>query len=178
MLFTNISERDTVLSPLAQVGFDEPSTVHGYSLPHFNWTKAGLPSQSEHEWRTLIRRNENAMNRGVRGEHSSRVLDAACVVATVLGGSYRGIALFGPFEEINDAQDEQDFLFEVSRIVGWYVYSQLQTLRLHNEKERLTATTQLLQHRFRTALTPITTDVGWGRNSSLIGASTTHHSDP
>ena len=160
VLFTNISERDTVLSPLAQVGFDEPSKMHGYRLPHFNWTKAGLPSQNEHEWRTLVRRNEYVMNRGIRGEHSTRVADSACAIATILGGSYRGIALFGPFEEVVDPSDEQDFLFEVSRIVGWYVYSQIQTLRLYNEKERLTATAQLLQHRFRTALTPITTHVG------------------
>jgi signal transduction histidine kinase len=68
--------------------------------------------------------------------------------------------LFGPFADTKDAYDERDFLFEINRIVGWSVYSQLQSLRLRNEKERLIATTQLLQHRFRTALTPITTHVG------------------
>lgn len=160
VLFTNVNEQDTVLSPLAQVGFGEEPSSHGGGLPHFNWTKAGLAATGEHEWRTFIRRGEFAMNRGVRGERVERLADASCAVATILGGTYRAIMLFGPFADTKDAYDERDFLFEINRIVGWSVYSQLQSLRLRNEKERLIATTQLLQHRFRTALTPITTHVG------------------
>lgn len=68
--------------------------------------------------------------------------------------------LFGPFIDAVDGRKESDFLFNVGRMIGWSIYAQVQSLRLRNEHQRLDATTSLLQHRFRTALMPITTHIG------------------
>ncbi len=160
LLFCNVGEKDTVLTPLAQVGLAGEQDGNLPGLPHFNWTKAGLPRHESEEgcWRLAAGAPE--LTRGVRGDNASALRDAACAVALLLGDAFRMVMLFGPFERPVNPEREQGFLFEVSRIIGWSVFVQLQSLRLYEERERLIATTQLLQHRFKTALTPIATHIG------------------
>ncbi len=160
VFFTNVGETDTVLTPLAQVGI--PAHLAS-NLPHFNWTKAGLRDATAGESRWFLARGEPALERGVRGEYASRLGSATCAVASRLGSAYRAVLLFGPFAELEQPSVEQSFLFQLGRIVGWSVYAQIQALRLCNERDRLEATTALMQHRFKTALTPIATHMGGAR---------------
>lgn len=70
-------------------------------------------------------------------------------VVLTLGNGHRMVVLFGPFAELTDPRKESEFLFNLSRIIGWGVYAQVQALRLREERERAQATTMLLQHRLR-----------------------------
>lgn len=160
VMFCNIGENDTVLAPIAQVGLRGVTKIDAPELPHFNWTKSGLPKSEVSEGRWYIDRRDPAFARGVRGDQTVRLDDAACALALMLGRAYRTVMLFGPFLDAVDGRKESDFLFNVGRIIGWSIYAQVQSLRLRNERARLDATTSLLQHRFRTALTPITTHIG------------------
>ena len=163
VMFCNVGENDTVLTPIAQVGLRAGAATEAPDLPHFNWTKSGLPKSDSTEGHWYIGANEPALTRGVRGDHTIGLGDAACALALMLGSTYRMVMLFGPFTELGDVRKESEFLFNVSRIIGWSVYAQVQALRLREERERLKATTSLLQHRIKTALTPIATHIGRAR---------------
>ncbi|HQY90389.1 ATP-binding protein [Caldilinea sp.] len=160
VLFCSVGERDTVLTPLAQVGFQIETGAEALELPHFNWTKSGLSKIDDAEGYWYIDRKEPAFARGVRGDHTSSLNSAACALALMLGNGHRMVVLFGPFAELTDPRKESEFLFNLSRIIGWGVYAQVQALRLREERERAQATTMLLQHRLKTALTPIATHIG------------------
>ena len=152
VLYTNVGPDDTVLTPIAQSGFSEP-----VDLPHFNWRKAGLPEISEESSHQFILSTHSIFERGIRGRTIKSLADASCAVASSLGQAYRAFMVFGPINHRRGLETEQEFLNQVSRIVGWSVSTKLQSLRLHDEQERRKATEILLQHRVRTALTPITT---------------------
>ena len=160
LLFCNVGEKDTVLTPLAQVGLSGGHDGEPPGLPHFNWAKAGLPRHESEEGYWCIPGGAPELSRGVRGDRAGALRDAACAIALVLGDAFRMVMLFGPYEQPVNPERERGFLFEVSRIISWSVFLQLQSLRLYEERERLVATTQLLQHRFKTALTPIATHIG------------------
>ncbi len=159
VMFCNVAEGDTVLTPIAHVGL-HGADLNSSELPHFNWTKSGLPKSEAVEGHWFIARDDQALVRGVRGHQAIKFSTASCAIALTLGDAYRMVMLFGPFAHCSDPRKEATFLFDASRIIGWGVFAQMQALRLHEERERLTATTLLLQHRLKTALTPIATHIG------------------
>jgi len=77
-----------------------------------------------------------------------------------LGRIYRGALVFGPFAEPVNVGREQPFLSEISRIIGSLVLTELQILNLQQQQKQWESTAKLLTHQVRTALTPITTQVG------------------
>ena len=168
VMFCNVAEDDTVLTPLAHVGLQVGGDENSAVLPHFNWTKSGLAKSQAVEGHWYIARDDPVFVRGVRGDHAISLSNASCAIALTLGDTFRMVMVFGPFAQLSDARKEANFLFDVSRIIGWGVFAQMQALRLHEERERLNATTLLLQHRIKTALTPITTHIG--RAKMQLGA--------
>lgn len=153
IFYINFRADDTILTPLAEVGLNSIP-----ELPHFNWRKAGLHQGDESDRRLLSTAEELA--NGLRGDNAKQVRNASCAVASMLGEAYRAVMVFGPFEALKEPKQQQQFLFQINRIVGWFVFAQLQTLRLREEVERREAMSTLLQHRIRTALTPISTHIG------------------
>ncbi len=155
--FANISEGDTVLAPIAQVGLPLTAEVQ---LPHFNWRKAGLPLDKVQlkQWQPA-KRTSSAI-KGIRGDNSSYFQDVHCIQPISLGRIYRGTLVFGPFAEPVNVGREQPFLSEISRIIGSMVLTELEILNLQQQQKQWESTAKLLTHQVRTALTPITTQVG------------------
>ena len=157
LFFTNINPHDTVLTPLAQSGMDAAD-----ELPHFNWNKAGLARSSDTSDRKMLIKGDPGLARGIRPS-TTAVSSAVCAVSSMLGQVYHAAMVFGPFEQLDDPKAEEAFFFQINRIIGWYVYARLQSWRLQIEESQLEAQGKLLQHRFRTALVPITTHIGIAR---------------
>lgn len=155
LFFTNIQQNETVLAPLAQAGLDAELEA---SFPHFNWKKAGL---SGGDGRLSGPIDDNAwFLRGVRGHNSEMLASAACAFPVALGGLYRGVLVFGRFTEPVDLTREQRFLRELARIVGWFILTELEILHLQQQQKQKEGMMKLLTHQVRTAITPITTQVG------------------
>lgn len=155
VFYININPQDTVLTPIAANGLD-----HQGELPHFNWRKAGLGEQNQTNRAKLIMPESLELKNGIRGANKTLLGNAAGGVASMLGHSYRIVMIFGPLQTNPDLASEKSFLFQVNRIIGWSAHPKLQALRLRIEQEKRDTYTTLLQHRFRTALTPIATHTG------------------
>jgi signal transduction histidine kinase len=158
IFFASAQEGKTVLMPIAGAGI--PATIE-QDLPHFNWKKAALPVEAFDittwdiaEWHRKIGVS------GIRGGNSEYFARASCIIPTVAGSRYRGILVFGPFSEHVDLQDERRFLIENADIVSSFALTQLEVHHLEQERRRWRSTAMLLTHQLRTALTPITTQVG------------------
>ncbi|MEZ4866657.1 MAG: ATP-binding protein [Caldilineaceae bacterium] len=160
VLFANMREGETVLAPVAQAGLPEP--LHA-DLPHFNWKKAGLPLENL-PLKPVAGAQSRAMAvKGIRGDHSEHFSNAAAIHFSTLGAIYRSTLVFGPFAENMDAAQEQIFLGEISRIIGGLVLPALEILNLRQQQQQWESTAKLLTHQVRTALTPITTQIGMAK---------------
>lgn len=157
VFFANIRQGDTVLAPLAQVGL--PTTIEK-PLPHFNWRKAGLPLDKAQLQQWSPERINAAALKGIRGDQRSQVQDLRSVQPVMLGHIYRGALLFGPFAEPVNITREHHFLSEISRLIGHLVLTELEILNLQQQKKQWESTAKLLTHQVRTALTPITAQIG------------------
>ena len=158
--FASVREQDTVLAPIACVGI--PGDIKK-NLPHFNWKKAELPSESRAIKRWNLSQGFPSAVRGIRGDNSHFFDDVQVIAPTTLGKGYRGVLILGPFDEGVDLKEEQNFLIEIGRILGMAVLTELHVFYLQHERERYESTTRLLTHQLRTALTPITTQIGSAR---------------
>jgi len=158
VFFASVREGETVLAPIATAGV--PSDIKG-KLPHFNWKKADLPLGNFHarEW-DVVRWLHKARNRGIRGDNSEYFSRASCIIPTSLGNRYRGVLVLGPFAEQVDLQEEQRFLIEMANTIAVFALTELEVLDLERERGRWRNTATLLTHQVRTALTPITAQIG------------------
>ncbi len=155
LFFANIQQNETVLAPLAHAGLGAELAA---TFPHFNWKKAGL-SRGDGQLAGPI--DDNAwFLRGVRGQNSEMLATAACAFPVTLGGLYRGVLVFGRFAEPVNLTREQRFLRELARIVGWFILTELEILHLQQQQKQKEGMMKLLTHQVRTAITPITTQVG------------------
>jgi signal transduction histidine kinase len=73
----------------------------------------------------------------------------------------------GPFAEAFNLADELRFLTAVTNAIGSFTLTELEVLYLEQERKRWESAAWLLTHQLRTALTPITTQVG--RAKSMAG---------
>lgn len=160
VFFANIREGETVLAPLAQVGL--PVALEE-KLPHFNWRKAGLPLDKLQLKQWEATRINSAAAKGIRGDNSAVFQDAQSFQPSGLGHIYRGLLVFGPFTEPVNIQREHGFLSELSRIISNLVLTELEILNLQQQQKLWENTAKLLTHQVRTALTPITTQVGMAK---------------
>jgi signal transduction histidine kinase len=157
VFFASIRESDTVLAPIAEVGL--PNPIRG-NPPHFNWKKAGLALENTSFKRRNVASGHETALKGIRGDNSNYFDQASSVLPTTLGKRYRGVLVLGPFAEPVNLEQEGHFLSEVSHIVGSFMLTELEILHLEQERRRWESTAKLLIHQLRTALTPITTQVG------------------
>lgn len=158
VFFASIQEGNTVLAPIAAAGV--PAAIAA-NLPHFNWKKAGLPLEGFDpkrwdigEWR------QKGIAGSIRGDNSEYFSAAGCILPTTLGGRYRGVLVLGPFAEPVALAEEKRFLMELADIVGSVALTDLELHYLEQERKRWRSTALLLTHQLRTALTPITAQVG------------------
>ena len=158
--FASVQEGDTVLPPIAAVGV---SPAAQRNLPHFNWRKAGLPLDTfdARAWDIAGWRFTGVAN--IRGDNSQQFARAACVIPIVLGSRYRGVLVLGPFAEPVDIRREQRFLVEIADTLAAFALRDLEVRYLQQERKRWRSTALLLTHQLRTALTPITTQIGRAR---------------
>ena len=158
VFFASIQEGNTVLAPLAAVGM--PAAI-AHTLPHFNWKKAGLPLEGFDAKRWNIAEwRQKAGSGSIRGDNSDYFSAVGCILPTALGNRYRGVLVLGPFAEPVDLEEEKRFLIEVADIVGSAALTDLELHYLEQERKRWRSTAMLLTHQLRTALTPITAQVG------------------
>jgi signal transduction histidine kinase len=155
--FASIQEGNTVLPPLATVGL--PAHVAA-NLPHFNWKKAGLPLEGFDGQRWNIADWHNKAGASIRGDNSDYFSRAGCFLPAALGGRFRGVLVLGPFAEPVNLDEERRFLADVAEIVGSVALTDLELHYLEQERKRWRSTAMLLTHQLRTALTPITAQVG------------------
>lgn len=158
VFFASAQEGDTILAPIAVAGI--PSNLIPY-LPHFNWKKAGWPVEQCNDlgssglgWRP------KAGAGGVRGPNSDRFAKASCILPTCLGSRYRGALLLGPVSDTVDVAGEASFLRSVADTIGALVLTELEVRYLEQERQRWKSTAMLLVHQVKTALTPITAQIG------------------
>jgi signal transduction histidine kinase len=158
LFFASVQEGDTVLAPIAWAGI--PVSVET-KLPHFNWKKAGL-STDAFDARMLDPGQGCQQMRasGIRGDNSAFFAQAGCVMPVALGNRYRGALAFGPFAEPPSFDSDRRFLAEIADTVGSFGLTALEVRYLEQERRRWQSTARLLTHQLRTALTPITTQVG------------------
>jgi signal transduction histidine kinase len=157
VFFASVQEGKTVLAPLAGVGIPKPIEDN---LPHFNWKKAGLPRENFDAKAWDVANGHQANVKGVRGDNSHYFAQAGCVLPTSLGNRYRGVLVLGPFAEPVNLQEESRFLIESANTVGSFALTELEVRDLEQERRRWKSTATLLTHQLRTALTPITTQIG------------------
>jgi signal transduction histidine kinase len=158
VFFASMQEGNTVLAPIAAAGVSS-TVVH--NLPHFNWKKAGLPLDGFDPKRWSIGEWHQKTGAGsIRGDNSDYFSAAGCILPTALGGRYRGVLVLGPFAEPVPLEAEKRFLMEVADIVGGVALTDLELHYLEQERKRWRSTAMLLTHQLRTALTPITAQVG------------------
>lgn len=160
VFFASLQENTTVLVPIAQVGL---AVEESATLPHFNWKKGGLPLENRALKGLTHQQLQESVVKGVRGDNSSILQSASLIQPTMLGQHFRGALLMGPFREALDLQREHFFLSEIARIVGNYVLTEFQVLNLQQKQKQWESTAKLLTHQVRTALTPITTQVGMAK---------------
>jgi signal transduction histidine kinase len=158
VFFASMQEGNTVLAPIAAVGVPEAISRN---LPHFNWKKAGLPLEGfdAKRWNIAEWRQKTGAS-SIRGDNSDYFSAASCILPTSLGSRYRGVLVLGPFAERVDLEAEKRFLVEVADIVGAAALTDLELHYLEQERKRWRSTAMLLTHQLRTALTPITAQVG------------------
>jgi signal transduction histidine kinase len=158
VFFGSVQEGDTVLAPIAAAGLGEDLAQ---ALPHFNWKKAGWPVAQCDEMRSPgsdWRPRSGAG--GLRGPNSDRFARASCILPTCLGNRYRGALLLGPFAGMVDAASEASFLRSIADTIGTMVLTELEVRYLEQERQRWKSTAMLLMHQLKTALTPITAQIG------------------
>jgi signal transduction histidine kinase len=158
VFFASVQEGNTVLAPIAADGVPA-SIIH--NLPHFNWKKAGLPMEGfdAKRW-NIVEWRQRAGAGSIRGDNSDYFSAVGCILPTTLGDRYRGVLVLGPFAEAVDLEEEKRFLIEVADIVGAVALTDLELHYLEQERKRWRSTAMLLTHQLRTALTPITAQVG------------------
>ncbi len=171
VFFCSIQEGATVLAPLAEAGI--PSGM-AESLPHFNWRKAGLPlGNFEAKAWDVAQWHHSARKRGIRGGNSEYFVGASCIMPTSLGDKSRGVLVLGPLAQQVDIQEEQRFLVEITEAVGLLALTGLDVFNLERERHRWRSTATLLTHQLRTALTPITAQIGRAKVLAQKGISGT-----
>lgn len=158
VFFASVQEGDTVLAPIAWAGI--PMAIEG-NLPHFNWKKAEL-SVENFDARTwdIAKGLHRARTKGIRGDNSEYFVRASCVLPTSLGNRYRSVLVLGPFAEPVNLQEERRLLVEITNTIGSFALTELEVRYLEQERRRWKSTATLLTHQMRTALTPITTQIG------------------
>ena len=161
IFFGGYKENDVVLAPIAWNGL--PWDIIAAKV-HFNWRKAGLPLDNfnitdlnSNEWQ------QRAREKGVRGECKEYLNLASLYIPITLSNNYRGILALGPFANPIPLQLEYRFLHEIAGTIGLYALTNLEVLYLQQERKRWQNTANLLTHQFKTALTQISTSVGWAR---------------
>jgi len=164
VFFASVQEGNTVLAPIAADGVP-PAVAH--NLPHFNWKKAGLPLEGFDAkrwnitgWRQKAGAGTLAASASIRGDNSDYFGAVGCFLPTALGNRYRGVLVLGSFAEPVDLNEERRFLMELADIVGSVALTDLELHYLEQERRRWRSTAMLLTHQLRTALTPITAQVG------------------
>ncbi len=160
VFFASVRENNTVLPPIAEVGI--PANIKK-KLPHFNWKKAGLPTENFSVKRWGFARGHKTALDGIRGDNSDYFANAGCALPTTLSDRYRGLLVLGPLAEAVDLQGEEHFLVEIANTAGSIVLTELEVRYLKQERSRWESTAMLLTHQLRTSLTPITTQVGSAR---------------
>jgi signal transduction histidine kinase len=158
VFFASLQEEDTVLAPIAGCGL--PRTIEE-RLPHFNWKKAGLPLEAfdPQTW-NIPEWSQKAGAVSIRGDNAAYFASAGCVIPTTLSHRYRGIMVLGAFAEQVNLAEEQRFLVEIADAIGAFALTDLEVRYLEQERKRWRSTAMLLTHQLRTALTPITTQIG------------------
>jgi signal transduction histidine kinase len=158
LVFASVQEGDTVLAPIAWAGI--PESVEA-DLPHFNWKKAGLSTDAFDAQTLGIGQGcQQVRASGIRGDNSEFFAHAGCVMPIALGNRYRGALVFGPFAEPVNFDSDRRFLAEIADTIGSFGLTGLEVRYLEQERRRWQSTARLLTHQLRTALTPITTQVG------------------
>ncbi len=158
VFFASVQEGDTVLAPVAAAGIPEEMKA---SLPHFNWKKAGWPVErcGSLNWRNTEWRPKMGLS-GVRGLSSDRFSNASCLIPACLGNRYRSVLLLGPFADGVNPAVETRFLLSIADTIGTLVLTELEVRYLEQERQRWKSTATLLVHQVKTALTPITAQIG------------------
>jgi len=158
VFFASAQEGNTVLAPIAAAGISDDLTP---SLPHFNWKKAGWPIDQcgDMRWYGPGWQPKTGVA-GVRGPNSDRFTKASCILPTCLGSRYRGALLLGPFADTVDVAGESSFLRSIADTIGALVLTELEVRYLEQERQRWKSTAMLLVHQVKTALTPITAQIG------------------
>ncbi|MFN8446404.1 MAG: PocR ligand-binding domain-containing protein [Caldilineaceae bacterium] len=157
VFFANQQPDETVLIPVAQIGVPEAIAAN---LPHFNWRKAGLALNSSNQTTHTLLSDPTMLGRGLRGGTQGYFLEGSSAVAISLGQAYRAVMLFGPFAEKIRLEEELGFLSHMARIISWSVHTEIQMLRLRDQKKEQENLAALITHQVRTALTPISTHIG------------------
>jgi signal transduction histidine kinase len=157
--FGSIQEGDTLLAPLGCEGI--PAEIAA-SLPHFNWKKAGLPSDlSAASDLDLVKWLSETGNKGIRGGNSTYFTRDRCLfIPIVQDPRYLSVLALGPLAEPVDLARGYRFLIDMAGIVCISAVTVLEVNYLQRERERWKTTAELLTHQLRTALTPINTRVG------------------
>ena len=97
VFFGTVGEGDTLLTPIAEVGIPKPIAQN---LPHFNWRKAGFPlEQLGAQGEDIAHWTSMAKSKGFRGSNDKCFDEVSCIIATSLGGRYRGILVMGCLNE-------------------------------------------------------------------------------
>lgn len=162
LFFAGMHENDTVLVPFAQSGLPEDIASN---LPHFNWSKARLPTEALNvDKQTFRPEMQTALGSGIRGGHREFFFEAACLIPTAIGDRYRSVLVLGPFGDAVQIADEWHFLSEIARIISLFARIGFEVLLLEQERRRWQNTAKLLTHEFKTALTTITTPIGIARS--------------
>lgn len=164
IFFASLSENETVLQDVAHYGL--PTRIEKM-LPHFNWRKAGIMPvvgngddtlekeaklingwRPDGEWR-------EKMKKGIRGNNSKYFSNLACGIPVRLADNYRGVLVFGPFEENPDLFDMADFIKNIAQAITISALSWLQTLSLRRQNLDSQRSVTLLVHRARMFLQQI-----------------------
>ena len=170
ILFGSMSEDDTVLSAVAWT--DLPGQIED-DLPHYNWRKAGLQGVREGDRDHLLALEDDLIGRpllegqrrhslisGIRGPNAEFFGTAACVVPVRLADNYRSVLVFGPWANTIEAQRDEEFLRNVSRIICTRALGWLQALHLRAKQREAKLAEELVIHRSRMTLHQIDGKLG------------------
>ena len=160
--FGSLREGDTVLAPIGSTGVPE-DPVH--QLPHFNWRKAGLPTDALPQIDpTAVEASRELGVRGIRGDNAASFANVSCVLPVAQDTRYRATLALGQFAAAPDLAEEARFLHEVANIVCSFVLTALEVKYLQDERKRWQTTAELIVHQLGSQLAPINIYVGWAKD--------------
>ena len=157
--FGSVQEGETVLTPIAATG---SLSSLGDHLPHFNWRKAALSSESfDVRTRSANDWDVARLFEGIRGQNREALANAAHFVPLCQGSHYRGLLVLGPFAEPVRMDDEYRFLAETATILGDYALGVLESLYLREKSTTWETRARLTVHQMKTGLIPLTMNSAW-----------------